>query len=166
MDKASSFKNIETQHLFSAHDFFHQLSNLSSVVIHLNLLDLENSILLGRTSTPALVAVRPVVPDPGTRHVGHVFLGRPLLDAINVEGDQVGGPVNSVLVLGGGGVGGREDGLVRRLSITVAILVSEPKMSDAAIVGLGLGVREPLDIGLLGVGLVEEHSCKLLVTTS
>jgi hypothetical protein len=33
-------------------------------------------------------------------------------------------------------------------------------MSDAASVGLGLGVREPLDIGLLGVRLVEEHSCK------
>jgi hypothetical protein len=36
-------------------------------------------------------------------------------------------------------------------------------VSDTTRVRLGLGVREPLDIGLLGVRLVEEHSCKLLV---
>jgi hypothetical protein len=137
------------------------MHDLGSVVVHLDLLDLENSGLLGRSGAPALVTVGPVVPDPWAGHVGDIILGGPLLDTVDVELDKVLSPINSVLMLGGSGVGGREDSLMAGLAITISVLVCEPEATDSIVVGLGVGVREPLNIGLLAVGLVEEHSWDL-----
>lgn len=60
-------------------------------------------------------------------------------------------------MLGGGGVGGRGDGEDGLLAVAVVLLVGEPEVVDA-IVRSVIGVGEPLDVRLLGVGLEEEDA--------
>jgi hypothetical protein len=60
-------------------------------------------------------------------------------------------------VLGGGGVGGGSDGEDSLLAVAIVLLIGEPEVVDAVVGGV-VGVGEPLDIRLLGVGLVEEDA--------
>lgn len=130
---------------------------LRRVVVHLDLLDLENRLLDRRTNAPALVTAGPVVKDPSTSLSGHVLGSLPNPSTIDVELNQAGRPVNAVFVLSRGRVPGRSDGLVGALSVAVFVLVGEPDVAGAG-VGLRLGIGEPLDVYLLSVALVEEHA--------
>lgn len=64
-------------------------------------------------------------------------------------------------MLGAGGVGGRLDGSECLGPVAVGVLVGEEDLAGAT-VGSGRGVRQPLDVSLLVVALVEEHACSLI----
>lgn len=133
------------------------MNSLLSVVVHVNAPDSEDGILSRRASAPAAVTVGPVVPDPGTSNIRNIASGFENLDAIDIPPDSTCSPVKAVLVLRRGGVGRRVRGKMGAPAVAVPVLVGEPELAGSA-VGQRVGVREPLDISLLVVCLVEENS--------
>ena len=140
--------------------YFHR--SLSGVVVHVNLLDLEDGINSRGAGAPALVTVGPVVPDPGSGNRGNILSALPLLDTVNVPLNLASVPVETVLVLGGGGVGRGGNGVVGLAAISIGVLVGEPEPASSSI-GLRVGIGKPLNVGLLGVRFVEEHAWLVLV---
>lgn len=137
---------------------------LFSVVIHLDLADLEDGILLRRTNSPAAVAVGPVVPEPRASDGGHILIGFKLHITVNEELHSSVGPVNTVLVLSPGGVRRGVNGLVGVFAVSVVVLVGEPDLA-VTVVGVRVGVGKPLNVDFLVVVPVKEHaySGKLLI---
>lgn len=75
-------------------------ARLRRVIIHLNLLDLEGSIVHWHVRSPLGISVRPVVPDPRSGGCGHVGVNAVLEDTIGEEVDAILEPVDAVFVDG------------------------------------------------------------------
>jgi len=127
------------------------------VIVNVNVFDLEVGLGGRRAGAPALVAVGPVVEDPGTGSTGNIASGVPDFRAVNEPPNTTGSPVQAILVLGRSRATRWWKGLGRRDAVPVGILVGEPDLAGA-LVAQGRRIRKPFNIRLLGVVFVKEHA--------
>ena len=68
------------------------------VIVHSDILDLEDIILLWWANAPAGITIRPIIPDPRTRRCRNVGREGLLKNAVKKEHRLVGGPVYAIFV--------------------------------------------------------------------
>ena len=132
------------------------------VIVHSDILDLEDIILLWWANAPAGISIRPIIPDPRSRDCRNVGREGLLKNAVKEEHGLIGGPVYAIFVQRGyvSGCGSSRMRVLAAFNDGLIGILEPGRLFDALSGRIGQGgfVGEVFKVNFLLVGVVEEVS--------